>query len=143
MLQEPHPLHDSHYLVRRAKWGTLAPAGKPPPKEPDADKPDTRARRRARREFARYYVALFVPWSMFVPPELTYEFWQAHITKLEETACLHGPRSDDEQAEMERKVAACRLDNIECWQEGFTAPRVSHNLGMKAGSRYDGVRSKK
>ena len=34
VLRAPHPLADSHILVARAKWDTLALAGAPPPKEP-------------------------------------------------------------------------------------------------------------
>ena len=138
LLHAPHPLHDSHIIVRRAKWGVTAPAGKPPPSEPDPDKPDTRARRRAAGEFARYYSALFIPWTAWSPPGRTYEHWIMHVNQLEKDACLYDPREQvgDELARRQRLIAAARLFDIESLKEGFNAPKKSSVLNMKLRSMY-------
>ena len=138
LLREPHKLHDSHILVRRAKWGVPALAGKPPPNEPDPDKPNTRARRDARRAFARYYCSIFVPWTAWSAPALTYQSWTEHLKKLAEGACLYGPREEDydEPARRARLIAAARLSDIENMTQGFKAPKASSAMLMKHRSRY-------
>ena len=137
VLHAPHPLHDSYVLVRRAKWGVPALAGKPPPSEPDPDKPDTRARQTAARNFARYYSALFIPWTAWSPPKRTYRDWIDHVDQLEEDACLYHPREEngDELARRKRLIAAGRLFDIDNVKQGFTAPKDSSNMGMKRRSR--------
>ena len=138
VLHAPHPLHDSYILVRRAKWGVPAPAGKPPPSEPDLDKPNTRARQTAARNFARYYSAVFIPWTAWSPPGRSYQHWIDHVDQLEEDACLYRPREEDgdEPARRKRLIAAGRLFDIDNLKHGFKAPKVSSTMGMKRRSRY-------
>ena len=138
VLRWPHSLHDSHILVRRAKWGIPALAGKPPPREPDLTKPDTRARRAAASAFARYFCALFTPWSQWSPPGQTHRDWKLYVDQLEETACLYGPREDDEDedARNERLIAAARLFDIENVKVGFDSPKAASIVLMKQRQRY-------
>ena len=59
-LRSPHPLSLSHVIVKKAKWGVHALAGAPPPRLPlDAS---TAAKRKARREWAKWYGANIIPW---------------------------------------------------------------------------------
>ena len=105
VLRAPHPLHNSHILVVRAKWDTVALAGAPPPKLPAPLEPGaepSRAQRRAQRDFARYFVANFTPWGptfergddgqsgawVVRGPKLDFERWDEWEEELEEAVCL-------------------------------------------------------
>ena len=79
----PHPLHDSHIIVKRAKWGIPAYVGAPPPKEPAVCATKmTEKDKLAARNFARFHVANFIPWGIRKPPTLTYNHWREHLAML-------------------------------------------------------------
>jgi len=155
-LLPPHPLHDSHVIVSKAKLGVPAWAGAPPPKEPQPD--DTsEAGERKRARFAEFMVANFVPWSCEEARllaaeegnragalELTPVRWAEHVLGLEMAACMHGEREADvlptmlpaEQRTLEAKrrdrmIAAGRLHDIEHVLRGFNTNKEVAVMGGK------------
>ena len=70
LLRSPHPLFDSHVLVKKAKWGVPIFAGAPPPRMPRTSSGgDTAARdggravrRTEEKEFAAFFGSIFIPW---------------------------------------------------------------------------------
>ena len=157
VLREPHPLASNYVIVRRAKWGVPALAGRPPPSLPTTEGP---AQRKAEAAFAKYFVSNLVPWSVWNKPDLTIDRWRQHVTELEHDACLHTAKDPLEQAgndaefffdpepsadkqppkgfcEARRKrlIAASRLADIEHLTNGFKAPRTASVLLMKHRSR--------
>ena len=141
LLLKPHPLHDTHVLVRKSKLGVPAWTGAPPPKDASAGD-EGEAAERKRTRYAQFMVANFVPWHVPLSVEgeplephveLTYERWIEHMAELEYDACCHREREADVEVDTpkemlleleimrdERLLAAGRLFDIENLNGGFT-----------------------
>jgi hypothetical protein len=137
LLMAPHPLHDSHILVPRAKLGIPAFAGSPPPSDSPSLLLDSTSTTK-RRRFARFFVSNFVPWSAAQPPVLRYSTWTNHVNTLEKEACLGIGREPDLtsvilqedkaavlSAKRSRLIAAGRLFDIENITKCFKAKRAA------------------
>lgn len=147
LFQAPHPLHTSHILVPKAKQGTPAFAGNPPPSDTTSLLMDSTANQK-RIRYAEFFVSNFIPWSASRPPVLSYETWKLHVTALEREACLHCNREPDapdnashnemlaiQSAERSRFIAAGRLYDIENITSGFKTTKDSQILLGKHRSR--------
>ena len=109
LLREPHPLHDSWIIVKKEKWGPLIPSGAPPPADPGPPSSNpTDSEERKRRDFARYFVSILVPWDKESPPELTYKRWQEHVAELERDACLRRPLERVDGKEVDGEAGGLR-----------------------------------
>ena len=147
LLQRPHPLHDSHVLVPRAKLGIPAFAGSPPPSNSESILLDSIMTRK-RTRFARFFVSNFVPWSAAQPPVLCYSTWTNHVNTFEHEACLTRHREPDItegtsredhaailSAKRSRKIAAGRLFDIENISKCFKVKRAAVVVSAKYRAR--------
>ncbi len=127
----------SHILVPKAKLGTPAFAGNPPPSDTTSLLMDSTANQK-RKRYAEFFVSNFIPWSASRPPVLSYETWKLHVTALEREACLHRNREPDapdnashnemlaiQSAERLQFIAAGRLYDIENLISGFKTTKDS------------------
>ena len=89
-LRWPHPLADTHVIVRKAKTDILALAGHGPPKY--SDDPAKKG------QFCLYYASNYKPW-IFHPksprPDVSVPAFVDYYRRLERGACLYGPRERD------------------------------------------------
>ena len=151
VLHAPHPLHDSHILVARAKWDTVALGGGPPPPRPGA-LADDQAPSKKHERFVRYFLANFTPWSARSPPVLTIERWEEWVLALEIDACHGTAREDDPQegdieesvAELlelrrRRQIAAGRLFDLENAVDAF---RVHTETAVILGKHRERARTR-
>ena len=151
LLREPHPLHDSWIIVKKEKWGPLIPCGAPAPSDPGPPSSNpTDSEERKRRDFARYFVSILVPWDKDFPPELTYERWQEHVAELERDACLRRPlerdvngKEVDGEARLKRLIAAGKLFDIENFVNGFKVTEAQRVLPKRHRERERTFWSKK
>ena len=135
LLMPPHPLHDSHILVPRAKHGIPAFAGSSPPSDSASLLLDSIISHKKKR-FAQFFVSNFVPWSAAQPPVLRYMTWTNHVNTLEQEACLGIDREPDIletttqedraailSAKRSRLIAAGRLFDIDNITKCFKVKR--------------------
>ena len=128
-------LRENYFLTPRSKWGVYAFAGKPPPKEPPAAPVGGRISgtlSAARRDYARYCLANFVPWELATGTELelTWDRWVAWVDGLRRTLGMP-PAGGTEVSEAEAaapdseefEIAAGRLFDIENAATGFRVER--------------------
>ena len=135
VIRAPHPLCESHLIVRKLKlqsmiWKGARPLSMPDPLNESEDDPDLRAKW---ERYAMFYASQFVPWDSETPiidatneNETWLQAWTAHIEKLETQACYRTHRESDvaidasktdiwniEDKRDERIVASGRLFDID------------------------------
>jgi hypothetical protein len=122
-LAKQHPLHSTHVIVPQRKLPVPKLGGRRAPREPEdggGAKFDA-----ARRAYARYMIANFVPWSCLdgSQPDLSYEAWEEWGQTLREQACRGCglERLDSDEAIGDRTVAHGRLCVLESLQAAGSA----------------------
>ena len=138
VLKNPHPLRNSHILVKNSKWGIFAFAGRPPPREPRDPGPEMNTAKalsykRRLKKYAHFYCATYIPFSTTNPPVISTKAWLEHVSTLEETACLRSEREDDgdDDKYKQRMVACGELYTIENAKTGFQECKAATNLTAK------------
>jgi hypothetical protein len=130
-LLEPNPLHDSHIIVKKAKWGVPCFAGNSPPTFPVEPRGKlTKAFLRRRHDCARWWFSNFCSWDRDSwdptdnedPPDMTYEGWCSHMTELKKLAERRKLNETVEQF-VTRYDAHAQLTVIENIMGGFTIPK--------------------
>jgi hypothetical protein len=137
-LKHPHPLRNSHILVKTSKWGIFAYAGRPPPREPihpgeNTNSAQSLSYNRRLKKYAHFYCATFIPFSTSNPPDISVEAWQDHVRNLEEEACYRSARENDDDVEgyKKRMIACGQLYDIDNAKTGFQECKKASNLTAK------------
>jgi len=89
-LRWPHPLADTHVIVRKAKTDILALAGHGPPKYSDDPA--------KKEQFCLYYASNYKPWIFHQKsprPDVSVPAFVDYYRRIERGACLYGPRERD------------------------------------------------
>lgn len=135
LLRAPHPLTNTHLIVKKEKWGELVFAGKPPPRAPSyAAGLSSRTRlNRKQKAHAAWWVANFSAWNNEDPPKLTSTTWKHHRETLRNNAenriesyevtsesTLSGYIPEDTTARANRYIDHGRLSLVENIEDGFT-----------------------
>ena len=153
-LKAGHSLAESHVMAAHAKWGLPAFAGRPPPKRPKVGSGSACKVRKAEREFALYYYANFVPWSVDEPlmaesrdgrcfgrPSLgaldeVVQDWKERALGPEDDAARCQPSkgwgSEDKRL---RNLYHGRVTQLERLQRGFSVNREHANMCSKCRMR--------
>ena len=112
-------------------------AGAPPPKRPLNDG-GSAAGQRAQRDFARYFVANYVPWRFDDPPTLTCSEWGRWESQLHQEAHEREDEGSETHDDDRRccLVAAGRLFTLENVIDGFSVRRAVANVLNKHRARH-------
>ena len=108
-----HPLAEHYDIKQKAKFDVPILVGAPPPRLPPklpAGAASTPARNRKAHDHARYFSALFVPWTADSPVDATPASWQAFLADLQQAAATE-PTAPAEV--LQCRVAQGRLFRIE------------------------------